>query len=515
MDTEYDVDFVRSHASKSDNIRESYYINIPNKSHYITNDSKTKFRLVNPKCFAAQHSKQLSYFVRLYYHYQHVKLLGGQCYFYTLTYNDASLPHFMGVRCFNHDHIQTFFRSSGFDKKLLRYYGLRLQYFVSCELGDGKGSRGIEGNPHYHVIFFLLPDKRYKQNYLSPSTFQELVRNYWCGSDYRFKIPQDFKYGIAMPGDDLGVVKDSAALGYCAKYVIKDTVYHKLVGRLCFEAKRYIYERLTNMRMARKLYEKYARKDFLPIDNPDVQPIIDRLFERLFKKDIFRLYVPRVRVSQGVGLYAVDHVNSDGVTINMPDKKKGFIQVVLPMYVYRKMYYDVVKDFNNNNKYVLNNRGIELRVSRLSKDCDRLFNEVSSLVDFYGKDRSVYTDDVISRYCLYDRVYRDRLCPTSSLPLSPVDDYALFCCSEYYRTNYTDDIESAVKMAGLRSELPTYDNHPHFKPMLNLFKDLDFMLTEHYFCQSKDAEQRFIDNKRVKSHQSKEKFNKYLSSISL
>ena len=485
MYTEYDVDFVRSYSSKSDNVRESYYINIPNKSHYITNDSKTKFRLVNPKCFAAQNSKQLSYFVRLYYHYQHVELLGGQCYFYTLTYNDAALPHFMGVRCFNYDHIRSFFRSSGFDKKLLRDYGLRLQYFVSCELGEGKGVRGIAGNPHYHIIFFLIPDKEYEQNYLSPSAFQELVREYWCGADYEKRRKQDYKYGIAMPGDDLGVVKNPSALNYCAKYVLKDCVYHGLVSRLVSAAKRYIYDRLSNMRMARRLYEKYARKDFLPIDNPAVQSVVDRLFERLYKKEIFRLYVPKVLISRGVGLYCIDHVNKDGVTIKIPHAKKGFICVALPMYVYRKMYYDVVKDGNNNNKYVLNDRGIELRVSRLVKDCDRLFNEVSSLVDFYGKDRSVYTDDVISRYCLYDRVYRDRLCPTSSLPLSPVDDYALFCYSEYYRTNYTDDIESAVKMAGLLSELPTYDNHPHFKPMLNLFKDLDFMLTSIIFVKVK------------------------------
>ena len=197
----------------------------------------------------------------------------------------------------------------------------------------------------------------------------------------------------------------------------------------------------------------------------------------------------------------------------MPDKKKGFIQVVLPLYVYRKMYYDVVKDCNNNNKYVLNDKGIELRVSRLAIDCDRLFNEVYSLVDFYGKDRSFYTDDVIFSYCLYDRVYRDRLCASLTMPLSPADDYALFCYSEYYRTNYTDDIESAVKMSRLQFLLSTYDNHPYFKPMLNLFNDLDFMLTEHYFCQSIDAEQRFIDNKRVKSYQSKDKFNKYLSSL--
>lgn len=500
--------------------RQNYYINIRNNSRTVVPTSKKQFRLVNPKCFSAQNSKQLSYFVRLYYHYQYVKAIGGQCYFYTLTYNDGSLPHFMGIRCFNHDHIRNFFRSSGFDKRLIREYGLRVQYFVSCELGDGKGSRGISGNPHYHVILFLVPDDNYPQSHLSSEALQELVREYWCGKDYKKRRKQDYRFGIAMPGNHLGLVESAAALSYAAKYVIKDTVYETLYSKLSRAAKEHIYECLIKKREACRIYQEHARKCFLPKDNPDVHAVVNRLFDRLYKKEIRRLYMPRVRISQGIGLYCIDHVNDDGITINMPHPKKGVIKVSLPLYVYRKMYYDVVTAYADGkfvNKYVLNDRGISLRVNNFDRDLDKRFRTVDSLLDFYKMDRTVYTDEVLNRYALYDLVYRDRLCPDFYKPLNPLKDYEFFLISDYFKTNYLDELEAIVRREGLFdspiTSLPTYAVRPYFSEMLNLFNNLDKMLEEHYICQSNSAEQQFIDNKRVKSHISKDKFNNYVNQL--
>lgn len=504
------IDRILKSKSKSKDC--NYYLDIPNKSHYIANDSKTHFRLINPSHFVAQQSRQFSYFVRLYYHYLHVKQLGGLCYFYTLTYNNAALPHFHGIRCFNHEHIQKFFRSSGFDKKLSRVYGFKLQYFVTCELGDGKGSRGFEGNPHYHIIFFLVPDGVQKEAF-SSAIFQDLVRQYWCGKDYDKKHPWDYKYGIAMPGDNLGLVSSPAALRYASKYVLKDTVYRKLVDQLECKAKDIIALRLFSNRKACEIYHRYFGFEKYPLKNPEVKRVINRLYERLYKKDIMRLHVPRVRCSQGVGLYALNKVSEDGLFITIPDPKKGIKYVTIPLYLYRKLYYDIVKDGAGNNKYVLNDKGVQLRTSRLMKDVDFKVNEISALVDYYKFDKDKYNLEVIRSYVLYDKIYRARLCPDITIPIDPIEDYALFSVSEYFRTNYTDEVDSAILMSAQVAHSCTYDSHPAFSDKLKLFENLDNMLDNHYICANNASEQRYIDNMRVKRHLSKEKFNKYVSCL--
>ena len=506
------IDGILKYKSKSKSKDGNYYLNIPNKSHYVTNDSKTHFRLINPSHFVSQQSRQMSYYVRLYYHYLHVKQLGGLCYFYTLTYNNAALPRFYGIPCFNHEHIQKFFRSSGFDKKLSRDYGFKLQYFVSCELGDGKGSRGFEGNPHYHVIFFLIPDGVQKKPFNS-AIFQHLVREYWCGKDYRTTRPQNYKYGIAMPGDNLGLVSSPSALRYASKYVLKDTVYRKLVAQLESKAKQLIAVRLSSNRKACEIYHRYFGFERDPLSNPEVKRVINRLYERLYKKDINRLHVPRVRCSQGVGLYALEKVSADGISIVLPDPQKGIKQVTIPLYLYRKLYYDIVKDGAGNNKYILNDKGIELRTSRLMKDVDTKLNEISALVDYYHFDKDKYNLEVIRSYVLYDKIYRGRLCPDVTIPIDPIEDYAIFSVSEYYRTNYTDEVDSAIKMSALLANSFTYDSHPAFSDKLKLFENLDYMLDNHYICANNASEQRYIDNMRVKRNISKDKFNKYVSSL--
>lgn len=507
---QYEIDRIVKSRKRFSN----YYMNIPNKSHYICNDSKTHFRIINPSHFVAQQSRQMSYYVRLFYHYLHVKQLGGLCYFYTLTYNNAALPHFFGVPCFNHDHIQKFFRSSGFDKKLYRDYGFKLQYFVSCELGDGKGSRGIDGNPHYHVIFFLIPDGEQKKVF-SSVIFEDMVRTYWCGKNYRITRPENYRYGIAMPGDNYGLVSSPAALSYASKYVLKDTVYKKLVDKLYNLAFFHTVHRLMAMKKARDIY--YNKLKFGCMDDPLshslVRNYINKLSKRLYGRDIMLRCVPRVRCSQGVGLYALNKVSSDGVHIVLPDPKKGVKNVTIPLYLYRKLYYDVVKDAVGNNKYVLNDAGIELRVQRLRKDIDIEVYEVSSLVDYYKFDKNIYTLENIRLYALYDKVYRNRICTNTDTPLNPEEDFSIFLYSEYFRTNYTDDVDSALRLNNLLSDYCTYDSHCFFSNKLNLFKNLDAMLDEHYLCLSLYSEQRYIDNRRVKQHISKDKFNKYLSSL--
>lgn len=500
-----------------------YFLDIPNNSHYVNANSKIFFRLIHPNNFMSQKSKQMSYYVRLYFHWHHVKSLGGLCYFYTLTYNDKSLPYFQGIPCFNHNNLREFMRSSGFDKVLFRDYGFRLQYFVSCELGEGKGKRGFDNNPHYHVIFFLIPDGKQNKPFNSV-VFRDLVRKYWCGPSHtpegRRISPYDYKYGIAMPGKNYGLLESAAALRYVSKYVLKDAVYRKLRRSLIDAAKFDIYNRLCKKSKAVELYYKYAYNPHLsPLETPEVVEFINRLFVRLYKKEIFRLYVPKVFVSHGVGLYALKQVNSDGYTITIPVDRKKVIDVPIPLYLYRKMYYDIVKDAVGNNKYVLNSDGLALRVSRLDVELNNKFNEIYSLLPVYSDDFKLGYDPknpfaltrLLSDYIEYDKIYRNRLCPMLELnvPLNTYEDYARFLVSEYYSTNYMDEIDKYCIIHGH----PTYESHVYFKDKLNYFKKLDDMLEYHYICQNDAKELEYIEKQRVKRNLSKEKVNQYVSTL--
>lgn len=486
----------------------SYYIDIHNNSHYISETSKTRFRLINPTNFTAQKSRQLSYYVRLYYHHQHVLSLGGQTYFYTLTYNDRALPHYCGVRCFDLRNIDWFMRDSGFDKKLLRDYGYKLQYFVSCELGEGKGVRGFAGNPHYHVLFFLIPYKVKK--YITPSEFQTLVRLYWQGCNKR---PREYRFGIAMPGDNLGLVNSGSAISYASKYVLKDISYRQLFCQLRRAKEHYIEMRLSNIPMARAALYRYCVIHNITLDSVQANTakglFIRRIFNNLYKKDVLNKCMPKVRISQGVGLYALEKVNSDGLTISVPIDHKTVKSVTIPQYLYRKMYYNVVKDDAGNNKYVLNESGISIRTRHLPDKIEKKINEVDSVCKFYGVDMSKFTSDILRRYAVYDIIYRDRLLVDNKVTISPLDDYRDFQLSEYYTTNYITDVDRQLMLYNS----VTYINHPYFSKFKTFFDFLDKLLENYYFCQNSKRESDYQENLRLRKIHSIAKFNNYVSNL--
>lgn len=202
-------------------------ISFLNRTKYFE-PSKDKVRITvsSPASYKSKCSKTDGYEARLYWHYKYLESVNGQAFYYTLTYNDLSIPKYFGMNVFDYEDLRDLL-TGGFRKRLLRQYGTTFKYFIGAELGDGKGSRGLHNNPHYHVLFFLEPDKNSQFPYvkISPEDFRHLVKIYWQGfdefkdgyRDYRFA-----KYGIAREGDNCGLVTSFAACVYCAKYVTKD-----------------------------------------------------------------------------------------------------------------------------------------------------------------------------------------------------------------------------------------------------------------------------------------------------
>lgn len=170
------------------------------------------------KCRECQQSQQSDWFVRIYYEWLKVKKQGGQCFFVTLTLNDAELtrldtsdPKYFSLDAFlrNYSLGEHFINESGrndflqrvdryeqryhrsfenrpivdiprFDKQSVQNFfkslrqlfdtdgilpyesDMQIRYFVSSEYGDIKNTF----RPHYHCLIFI-PFKINENDFLS------------------------------------------------------------------------------------------------------------------------------------------------------------------------------------------------------------------------------------------------------------------------------------------------------------------------------------------------------------
>lgn len=129
---------------------------------------------------------------RLQYHFDGIRAVGGCCYYFTLTYDNRSLPRFRNVACFNRDHVVHFIDSMRhcFAKKSCTYQ-------MVCEYGHETF------RPHYHFLWFV--------NYpVTIPHFHELVNKYWT-------------YGNVNWSKCAGLVSSYRPIKYVSKYLNKDT----------------------------------------------------------------------------------------------------------------------------------------------------------------------------------------------------------------------------------------------------------------------------------------------------
>ena len=211
---------------------------ILNNTHYFNEFTKVYNIVPDTNTFRYQSSRRMGYFQRIYFEHLYTQKVGGDTFFYTLTYNNKSLPIFTiqdpqsGKNVIEHPAFRykdiRYVTNGRLSKTLERKYGSRLRYFCACETGEGKGTRGLGNNPHYHFIFFTQPlhDKDnnpiidgYKR--ISSHEFRKLLEELWLGCN-NFVRYKDAKFGIVQPGKFNGVVSGTDAFKYVGKYVIKD-----------------------------------------------------------------------------------------------------------------------------------------------------------------------------------------------------------------------------------------------------------------------------------------------------
>ena len=371
--------------------------------YFVPSKDKVRVTVSSPASWKSKCCKTDGYEARLYWHYKYIESVDGQVFYYTLTYNDSSIPKYFGMNVFDYEDLRGLL-TGGFRKRLLREYGSIFKYFIGAELGDGKGERGMHNNPHYHVLFFVEPDPKCQFPYvkISPDDFRHLVKMYWQGFDENRVGFRDYrlaKYGIAREGRNCGLVDGFAACVYCAKYVTKDAALkmheHKVSHFLRERARdsirhdevffrdffhSVIYDRFNVPASADLSKWSLSDHELLIEHFPNYQWAVDlygttEVLARFYENASFdfikkyelwnefrefrnqRLdeivavglaefrnrFCNKPRISHGVGDYALEELRSmDEPLLRVPDKKEGFKYRPLSLYYYRKLFTEVL-----------------------------------------------------------------------------------------------------------------------------------------------------------------------------
>ena len=571
-------------------------ITLKNRTNYFIPDKdRVKVRFSSPDSYQSRQIKIEGYETRLYWQFRYCEDHSGQTYFYTLTYNDAHIPNHYGINCFDYEDLRDLF-TGGFRKQLLRKYGTTFKYFVGAELGDGKGQRGMHNNPHYHVLFFLEDARNEKFPYkrIDPKDFRHLVRLYWQGFDEDVDGYRDYneaKYGIAKEGENLGKVTDFRACMYCAKYVCKDVKLKqnedKVLSRLRFElTKKYknseevysqffktkIFEMYNTPLNAKHTKWSFTEEELINILLPDTFDIQYDLFGacpnkyieyygdyvsaicskyHLWKEfyDFLREFVePKIkeglnewrnrycnkcRISQGVGDYALEHIEDKlNPTIKIPSKK-GFKKRPIGMYLYRKLYTDVYKDARGNNVRVLNDLGMQYKLAKLNTRLSKMSKEASSNIQILINDKALFEkmrdsdvntdvfftyeeflkrfylllkddnlENICNRYAEYKLVYEDRFfsydidrnLDVVVFPnIDVTGDYKRFLVPSFFSVSRNDLMLDMFLENTPENYLP-YSEHPYFLRYISIFRVFD-LCSDYWFIQKdnksqKEAEER-------------------------
>lgn len=589
-------------------------IQLRNRTNYFNPDtSRSVVEFSSPYTYLNRKQKIEGYENRLYWEYRYCDEHSGMTYFYTLTYNDAHIPQYDGENCFDYEDLRSLMNGA-FKKYILRNYGYNFKYFIGAELGDGKGSRGMANNPHYHVLFFLRPDDRYHPTVeLTPERFRHLVRRYWQGFDEDedkrngvFHDYRDAKLGIAREGENCGVVTDFRACMYCAKYVTKDVHLKKKEKIIERDLRCKLYEQV---KFSHDTYEAFWKEEINPRYNAPTKPHLDDInhddwlftpyelwknicpnsyanwltnfgdiepelhlmvmdaiaelnlvcrFQRFIDLTVSdkihekiteyrNRYCNKCRISQGVGDYALEFIDDLlNPRVKVP-AKKGWKTRPIGMYYYRKLYTEVVKDEYGNNIRILNDKGIDYKVSKMPAQVEKLSQQtlaqVASLTrelynrmlnsdvntdvnfsytydrfidDMNNKDKKIYDD-----YAKFKLIYEHRYCSLNSSadtddfsfpPIDYLNDYRRFLRPAILDVTYSK-CRTDIYIDDTPEGYTPYYTHPYFLQNLRVFSVFN-LLADYLFCEGdavaqQDAQQ-IADTKRFHD---KQKINEFYANF--
>lgn len=351
------------------------------------------------KCAECQLAKRAEWSFRSYQELQHTLRTGGFVYFDTLTYSPKHLPmlsDFVDVKkyklknhsCFCHAHFKLFLKNL---RRQLNYHykGVTFKYFLTSEYGaDDRYTH----RPHYHILFYVY-------GVINPLDFSRLVSKCWSygrtdGLPYHsIAYVSEHIYGRNVGfGANNSVDVTTAVCGYVAKYITKSSKFQEQLNKRIFALKCRI----------------------------DDEEYIKQLVRQV---DMFH------RQSQGFGcsyLYHADERERALLAENkclVPDKKKVFVTLPLPMYYKRKMYYVQKKRDDGRRYWELTDNGYTAVVENQLKQVPKeITNYKDIMLNCENKEMVSMANDLLCgrdlrEFVVYDKFYRGRMRHGASLNL--------------------------------------------------------------------------------------------------
>ena len=561
-------------------------------NYFDPSKDKTHVTFSSSESYQSRQIKIEGYETRLYWQFKYCEEHDGQTFFYTLTYNDNAMPNHYGMNCFDYEDLRDLLTGGFRKQLLRKYGTRFKYFIgAELGDGKGVRGMHNNPHYHVLFFLEPANDDRYAYIKITPDDFRHLVRMYWQGFDESrtgFQDYNDAVYGIAREGENEGKVTDFRACGYCAKYVCKDAALRaneaKVRSRLHFkyfkdydnteDSYREFFKQVivpmyntplnakktkwsfTDVQLIKEIlgYDCFGYKDglftnkvedmadesYMPyvIDiikkqrlHTEYHEFIEQSIDGLVKEGLNEWrnrFSNKVRVSQGLGDYALEHiVDKMNPTIQVPSKR-GFKNRPINMYYYRKLYCDVVKDDKGQNLYVLNELGQAYKLSHLSKRMKKMINKCSPYFQFlldnpelYNKMRasdintdvvwsyeqfkrnlsSLLEDDtltnIIKRYAEYKLVYEDRFfslqmdgtCRNVVFPdIDVVGDYKRFLVPSFYSVP-RNDLRLACFLDNPPQNYLSYFQHPYFLRYTSFFNVLD-MCADYFFIQEDDKRQK-------------------------
>ncbi|QCS35973.1 replication initiator protein [Capybara microvirus Cap1_SP_70] len=528
---------------------------------------KDYFILSKSNSYVNMRQKQLSMEIRLYYEFEYCQKMNGRVYFLTFTYNNNNIPYFLGEPCPDKKDMQRFLNHSRFARNLEKIYGYKFKYFCATELGDGKGKRGIGKNPHFHVIFFLYPTSEVKS--MSDEQFNILAKTYWQGLNDNGTL-KDYKsanYGHVSTSDKGSRVNDFRAIGYTAKYVLKD-IYtqqrdkffkHHLAEYISNEISKYIdagHEDFDFYKSPEYYIDKYGLHKtqdpygwFHQCEVEWLRPILKLRFQTYYEllSEYKNRYSTKPMFSHNLGLYALDFVTPLGKVKYYSNN--NICYVTLPLYLYRKFFCTVEKSqynftINKNGKKIYNNiyvhtkQGIELLYRQFLYKLDLSQNVLSALIptlqnsklvdEFinFQKEKGIYyetsTSTVIKKlqsyefrhsYFLYNYLYKGRYFPktnTNKLTYNEINNYYsvgnLDIYTDFVRFHtYNECVTTKQRQSDI---FESYDVFPPFAQNLHIYCWIDDF--QHFILSQSDERSKAIFYEKARCRRNLKPLKKYL-----
>lgn len=185
------------------------------------------------KCEECRDSAKAQWTFRLRSELDYCRSKGWHIGFFTLSYNDAHLPHlprclfrseedYTKVSCFSRRDVRTFI--DNIRKRCNEKYGTKaMRYMICAEYGSSERTH----RPHYHGLICFPPE-------VPPEDMFELIKKNWCDKGYI--MPRYITGGVDSHGHDhkpfLLQGDTEGAARYAAKYCCKDIEWYDSIAAL-------------------------------------------------------------------------------------------------------------------------------------------------------------------------------------------------------------------------------------------------------------------------------------------